>query len=956
MTKLSLQIKWIGYVAGFFAALAILLAASAGSGAEHPAWPHEQSDLAPDPAVVYGRLPNGFRYILMRNSNPKDRVSLHLVVQAGSLHERPDQRGVAHYLEHMMFRGTTHFPPGEIVKYFQSLGMQFGPDVNAHTGFSETVYDLLLPDGSLESLEKGFTVLLDYAGGALLLQSEIDQERGVILSEKRTRDSVSYRTYEATVAFEFPESLVSRRLPIGTTEILETAGRDLLKDYYDTWYRPDRLIVVMVGDFDTDAAEELLARMFGSLAARRAARPEPVIGPVDHRGLKPFYHFEKEAGNTNVTIEILRLAPGSSDSLEERKKRIIEEIAGRIVHHRLEGMLSSPRTPFTDAGAGSGVFEKDVKYAYISAETDPERWAATLEILEQTLRGALTFGFREDEISRVKKEFLARLRTAAEKAATRQSVALARKLIMTLNSNEVFLSPQQEQRLFADFISALTAEDIYRGFLRLWDVGHRLVLVTGNADLTAGPQPPAERIVSVYKKSRATPVAPEKGVKSTVFPYLPVPEKSGRIVSRKVLSDPGAVQVDFENGVALNVMATDFKSKEVLVDIVFGPGRAGEPLNRPGLALLAEAVVNESGLGRLDRRELDRALAGTSTTVSFNIAEDGFHFTGESVTDELELLFQLLHAHVTDPGYRESAYDLTMKRFEQQYRAFSRSIDGRVRLEVDRFLAGGDTRFGWPPWEEFKKSSLADVRQWIDPVLKNAPLEISVVGDVDVQAVVDTAARYFGGLSPRTAAAPARATAPSFPAGRKLEKAVDTKIDKGVVILAYPTVDIWDIHRTRRLSVLADIFSERLRQRIREKLGATYSPFAYNRPSRAYRGYGVLRAMIHVDPAQSRLVTDEVRRIADDLATGGVAPDELQRSVEPLLTGIRDMRQTNRYWLQTVLSGSRAHPSQIEWSRDILDDYASITPADIAEAAKTFLRNDAAATVLVRPVADMKKN
>ncbi|GAI88275.1 unnamed protein product, partial [marine sediment metagenome] len=192
-------------------------------------WPHEKSDLLPDPVLIFGKLPNGFRYVLMENHRPKDRVSMHLDVQAGSMYESDNQQGLAHFLEHMLFDGSKNFKPGELVKFFQSIGMQFGPDANAHTGFNETVYDMLLPDGDRESLAKGLVVMKDFAEGAFLLPSEVDKERRVVLAEKRTRDSASYRTYVATLNFEFPHAKISKRLPIGKEEILKKADHKRLK-------------------------------------------------------------------------------------------------------------------------------------------------------------------------------------------------------------------------------------------------------------------------------------------------------------------------------------------------------------------------------------------------------------------------------------------------------------------------------------------------------------------------------------------------------------------------------------------------------------------------------------------------------------------------------------------------------------------------------------------------------
>jgi len=202
-------------------------------------WPHEKSDLAPDPALIFGRLDNGFRYVLLKNQEPKGRVGIYLDIQAGSLYETEEQRGIAHFLEHMVFNGSTHFPAGSLVDYFQSIGMSFGGDTNAHTGFDETVYHLLLPEASREEVDKGLLVISDYARGALLSEAEIERERGVILSEKRARDSVEYRTHEAGLAFTMRGTRIPERMPIGIPGTLEKADHGIMKAYYDAWYRPE---------------------------------------------------------------------------------------------------------------------------------------------------------------------------------------------------------------------------------------------------------------------------------------------------------------------------------------------------------------------------------------------------------------------------------------------------------------------------------------------------------------------------------------------------------------------------------------------------------------------------------------------------------------------------------------------------------------------------------------------
>ncbi len=915
-----------------------------------PKWPHQRSDLLPDPDLLFGSLPNGFRYVLMENSTPKDRVSMHLYVQAGSMHEADNERGLAHFTEHMLFNGSTNFKPGELVKYFQSIGMDFGPDANAYTGFNQTVYDILLPKGSRESLEEGLTVMKDFAEGALLLQSEIDRERRVVLSEKRTRDSESYRTYVATMDFKFPEAILSKRLPIGMESVLKSANQKQFKAFYDTWYRPETMVLVMVGDFHAKSAIQLITDKFSALSARAPPIPAPDLGEINHQGIKPFYHFEDASGNTTLSIEVLEKVERNPDSFALAKGRLIKDVADRIVQNRLNAMVQKPKTPFTSASISAGVFLHQIKYAEITAECSPENWKRSLFLLEQTLRKALKFGFTQSELHRVKKDFLAELDVNVKTASTRNSRDLAREIIWSLNSDRVLLSPEQKKERFAPLINNLTLKNVHDAFKEAWAPEHRLVLLTGNTALTGMEKEPEHQIRTAYHKSFQENVSPPVEKKSVLFPYLPEPEKEGRIVQTTTIQDLGIVQVDFENGVRLNVKKTDFKADEVLFNLSFGSGKSGEPRDKPGLAVLSTKIMNEGGLGSLEKDEIDHALAGKNTEILFSIGEDAFYFKGKTVTNEIQLLFQLLYAHLVDPGFREDAYVLSMERSKQQYAALSSSIEGAMVLSGQNFLAGGDPRFGLPPYSSYKSLILDDVRSWISDSLRPESYELSVVGDLDVDSVITLAAKYLGSFSRQSLVQRQRPSGSiEFPAKQSRSISVTTKIPKGLVVVAYPTEDLWEIHRTRRLSILADILADRLRETIREKMGSTYSPFAYNRPSRAYAGYGVLEAQIFVAPEEASSVAGNVKTIVSDLVTHGVTQDELTRALEPTLTRIKDMRQKNDYWLYTVLNGSNRYPQQIEWGRSIVKDYSSITKEEISMLAKKYLDNSKAATIIIKP-------
>jgi len=925
---------------------------SVSSEQPYPPWPQEKSDLVPDPAVTFGRLTNGFQYVLMENKRPEDRVSVHLYIRAGSLNETEEQRGLAHFLEHMLFNGSTHFPPGELVRYFQSIGMQFGNDANAHTGFDETVYDIILPAGDEENLKKGLLVMHDYASGALLLEKEVKRESGVILAEMRSRDSADYRTFKASLRFELPDHLVSKRLPIGKTEVIENANRARLKSFYDAWYRPDNMVLVLVGDFSVPLAKQLVKAQFSGLTPRAPAAALPETGTVSHKGLEIFHHFEPEMGGTTVSIEAIRSHDHVPDSLALRRRQMVEGLADRIVQNRLDARLKEPDAPFTSAAVGSGVYLNRIRYAEISADSNAENWQQTLAVLEQELRRSRLYGFTEAELSRVRKDTLKMLDNAVREAPTRNSTTLARAIIRDLAGDRVFQSPDQEKAYLAPMLETVTLAEIHRAFNENWPDDHRLVMISGNADLKKlSPKSPESLIRDIYLSSASTVVYRPEVEAISSFPYLPEPENIGTIASREVIEDLGITRIRLSNGIQINLKRTDFKTNEVLANLIFGHGTSAEPETLPGISLLAEATVNESGLGAMDTNELERALAGKSTYIDFRITETYFNMFGETVSGEIPLLFQLMYAHIMDPGFRNDALTLARERLRQDYQSFTRSIEGMMRVKGLRFLAGGDSRFGMPPFEKIQVIRLDDIRDWIAPQLDSAPLELSLVGDFDENEVIDLARRYLGSLPDRTQNPEnPRSDLPYLPTGTAKQIDVETQIPKAMVVAAWQTEDFWDISRTRRLAVLADVFSERLRQRIREKLGASYSPYAFNRASRAYTGYGVFQAYVNVAPDQTETVLTEVKAIAGNLARNRISADELARAVDPILTSIKELRQTNGYWLNSVMTESDRHAQQFEWARSFQEDYASVTAEELAALAATYLTEQRASAIIIQPV------
>lgn len=905
-------------------------------------WPSELSRLVPDPSLLRGKLPNGFRYVIKQNKEPADRVAMYLDVQAGSLHENDDQRGLAHFLEHMLFNGSTNFPPGSLVNYFQSLGMSFGGDTNAHTTHTETVYNIMLPSGSDKDLESGFLVMADYARGALLLDKEIDRERGVIMAEKRARDSAEYRTSVAGSDFAFRGTKYPSRMPIGTDETLGKADHSLLKSYYDAWYRPDNMILVVVGDINPKIAAVLVEKYFAKISPAGPKPACPDFGKLAHKGIETFYHYEPELGKTNISLQTLWDLPPENDSLLLKKNELLRLIGSLIMGNRLQRLQEEATVPFSRVNYYAGDIVNRIGYGSLMAQVDAEHWREAVTSLNRILRQAIVYGFQKNEVDQAIKEILAQLDARVLTAGSEDSRNIARRIIDHLNTNRVYQSAEQEKDLYGPLTKEVTLSEVNAAFQMRWGHNSRLVSVTGNVFLGDDA---AGEIASVYHNSTKEPITALINDHKKNFPYL---EQSLTTNSPQTihLKDIDAEKLIFPNGLVVNLKKTPFEENTIRVRADFGSGKMAEHL--PGISMLLEDVVNGSGTGRLPQSAVDELLAGSSINLSFKVNESNSSWTGTTLAHDFELFGQVLYHVLLDPGMRENVFERIKENYEQMYLRANQEIEGAMPLVVKPFLAQYNKQFGLPPWKDVAQLNFDLLQQWAHPLLKPEDLEISVVGDFDRINVVSVLTKYFSGIK----LMPTQVSMPPpvhFPVGKKLETTVNTSVKKSLVVVAWPTDDFWQIHRTRQLHLLASIFSDRLRNIIREKLAASYSTNVSSFGSRVYLGYGYIISQILVEPGSEDEIINEIFKISDQLQREGVSADELLRARGPLVTSLKEAVRTNQYWLNSVLSLSARHPQQLEWPKTIISDFNSISATEINKLIQSYLSKERAAVVKVTP-------
>ncbi len=906
-------------------------------------WPSEVSDLAVDPDLHQGELANGFRYVLKQNQEPKNRVAVYLYVKAGSLNETEQQRGLAHFIEHMMFKGTDNFPAGNLVEYFQSIGMNFGSDANAHTTFDQTVYNLILPNGSEKELNAGFAVIADYARRAKLQDDQINKERGVILAEKRARDSASYRTQVASMEFAFRGTRLAERMVIGLETTLQLADRTSLKTFYDSWYRPENMILIVVGDMDPQMANELVEKHFSQLSPTGSTPECPTFGRLMREGAEAFYHYEPDLGKTNVSIESFWDLQLQGDSLQLETEEVTRSMGSMIMGYRLQRLQEEKNAPFSRVVYNSGDIVERIGFGSISAQTDSGKWQESLVLIDRTLRQAIEYGFTDQEVARAKKEILADLDARVLTAKSEDSRKIAQKILRALKSNRVYQSAEQEKNLYEPVIEQISTPQVNHEFQTVWKHGNRLVSITGDAQL--GDNGPL-LITDHYRRTTQENIEGPPRQQSDSFPYLqvfPTPESPPE---RFYYKDIDVEKLVYANGLIVNLKKTAFQKNSVQMIANYGTGAQSEPA--PGLAMLAQDTINISGSGKLPQSSIDALVAGSSVELQFHVGENAFTWGGSALGKDFELLVQMLHTLLFDQGFRKIQFANVMKKIEMMYQKISHEIDGAMILEVQPFLASGNQHFGLPAWKDIEELDFSVVEKWARSFSQPKDLEISIVGDFNGDEVRTLLDKYFGGVTLQSAQV-AKALAVHFPVGGTLKVDVDTSIDKSLVVIAWPTEDFWDIQRTRRFHMLASVLMDRVRKVVREKLGAAYSPSVSNFNSRVYSGYGYLIAQVIVKPGSEDVIIKEILQIADHLKENGINSDELLRAKRPMITAITDNIRTNQYWLSSVLTLSSRYPQQLEWPQTILSDFSSIEEQDLTLLAQQYLVNSRAAVVTAIP-------
>ncbi len=927
-------------------------AAKLPAGVVRP-WAHEDSDLKVDPRIHYGVLPSGLRYAWANNPEPKERVYLRLHVNAGSFGERSSELGMAHFLEHMAFNGSEHYAPGTLVEWFQKHGMSFGADTNAHTAFSETVYKLDLPNREEASLRDGLQVLRDFAGSMTLAETEVQAEKGVIDGEQRERDSASFRTFVKLLQKMYAGTLYATRIPIGEKEVRDAFTAESVADFYHRWYRPENMTVVVVGDLRDLDPSSLIEEYFGDfLGPGTPLELEPPIGEPAMKDLV-FSLYEPEMPRVQISVANLKRYVNRPDSIAQRQQDLPRQVAHAMLNLRFAEAVKKPETPYLSANVDDAGGLKVFEGGELSISADPENWEAAFHDAYIELRKALNFGFQQAELDEVRADMLRALDEAVDRESKAHSAGLRESILREAEDDVVPTSAAYDREILKPALEALTVEDCLQALRENWRNGRPSITTMGNLKLDN----PKETLMAALEAARAAKIKKGEAIEVEPFAYRSDPAHAGKVKSQQKIEDLDFWEVEFDNGVRLNVKKTDFKEKQILIQARVGEGNLSiKDEDLIASALAGFGVYIGGGLEEHDTDELRRLNAGKQVGVQMSVEDDHFAFSGSTTEEDLLLQFELMCAYLQHPGYRPDLLNVVQSQLPLVFEQFKHNAAGPMLFDFAPALLPGNPRVDllgltkFPQLEELQAVGMEEIRAALNPQLRDAPMEITIVGDLDVNQVIEFAAQTFGALPQRRAyqTLDKRRQGAQVVSGLHLEREIDTADKKATLLMIFPTTDGFDAATRRNLGFLGRLVNDRLRLDVRERLGAAYSPGAQAEASRVFPGVGGLLIQANCDPEKVEELVKACKNVAASLANNGVTEEEVSRLSEPLLKQLRDGQRTNSYWL-TTLQEAQSRPASLDELRTIVEFYNNLSVADLSALAASYLSPEHASTLLVLP-------
>ena len=922
----------------FAASLAFLLVASSAPLVAREAatstatpWLYRGSDIPPDREWVFGELPNGLRYAVRRNGVPPGQVSIRLAIDAGSLNERVGEAGYAHYNEHLSFRGSRYVPDGEAKRLWQRLGATFGSDTNASTTPTQTIYKLDLPAATPEGLDESVKILSGMMAAPEITQAEVDAERRTVLAELREGSGADQRVGDATRKLFFEGQALGDHAPIGNVASLNAATPASLRGFHDRWYRPERALLVIVGDGEPATFEALIAKYFTAWKGIGPSPADPNFGKPDAAATRARVVVEPGLPLL-ASLTVLRPWVQKNDTVEYNRGKLIESLALRLISRRLETRARAGGS-FLQASVGQDDVSRSADGTFVQIVPLGDDWQAAIRDVRRVIADALTNPSAQADIDREANEFAAALQVGVEQARGQSGGELADTLVEAVNIRETVASPEVARDVFSNMKDRLTPAAIMAATRRMFTGTPMRGLLTTPKAIPGGDA----QLLGVLNEDVKPNVA--AGTRAPVsFDRVPKLGPPGTVASRSAVTELGMQFLTLSNGVRVILFANNAEAGKIYVSARFGRGMQALPADRPSVAWAANAALVASGIGDLGQDELDRLTSGRRINMGFSIADDAFVLSATTRAADLDDQLKLLAAKLVAPGWDPAPVVRARAAMATGHATLGSSPGGVLARDLPGLLHGGDPRWTQPSRPQIDGLTPQAFRALWEPLLRTGPVELLIFGDVEADKAIAAALATFGALPPRAATVSLSPVAHGVAStARPLVRTHSGPADQAAAVLAWPTGGGQDdIYESRKLDILAAIFNDRMFDQLREAEGASYSPNVSSQWSSSMASTGSFIVTSQLKPAGVDRFYTLARKIAADLAAQPVTPDELARTIGPTRQQIARASSGNPFWL-SQLAGASTDPKRLQAVATLPSDYARISPAELQASAKRWL-------------------
>ncbi len=890
-----------------------------------------------DPAVTVKTLPNGLTYYIRPNRKPENRAQFHLVVNAGSILETKEQQGLAHFLEHMAFNGTKNFEKHELINFLERIGMQFGADLNASTSFDETNYRLEIPMDKPETVAKAFQVLEDWAHQITFDANEIEKERGIVIEEWRTGRGAQGRLRDKQIPVLFHQSLYADRLPIGTTNCIQTVTRKDFLDFYQKWYRPDLMAVIAVGDFDPRKIEALIVEHFGKLKNPPNApkRPSPVV--PDHT--ETLFSIETDSELSSTSVQLMYKHPVSPDgTAADYRRDLVESLYSRLLNQRLNERVQEANPPYMYAGVGKSRMVRTKEIASQVAGVKEGLYAEGLKALLVESRRAKRDGFGAAELARAKTEMLRSFERAYQERDKTESGAYVREYIGNFLEDEPIPGIAEEVRMARRYLSEITLEEVNRAGDR-WITDSNRVIVFSAPAKPGLKTPTQAEILAVLKEAEAIEIsAYEDGVSDA--PLMASVPKAGKIVSEKHHRAVDATEWVLSNGIRVLLKPTTNKNDQISMS-AFSPGGHSLVKDKEYLsAAMSAGIVQQSGLGNYDLIQLRKKLAGKIATVGASISELYEGMSGSASPKDLETWFQLMHLTFTAPRADEKTFQSYLTRLKVGIENRDRNPQAVFGDAIEKAMYGDHPRHRPMSLELLKELDReAALRIYRERFADADDFTFVFVGAFKPEDLRPHVLTYLASLPKLDREERGRYVGDEPKRGQ-----ITVEVKKGIepkssVRLMFHGDAKWSMEERFALRAAVDVLRIRLRELLREDKGGVYGVGVYGDLIRLPKETFSSGVSFTCDPSNVADLTQSALDEIKQLQKEGPSKDNLEKVRETVLRNYEKGLKEDGFWLGN-LTFYRENDLPFEGILRLPERANALTAKRVQEAAQKYFSTE----------------